>query len=137
MSKKFARVQVVVGTVICKSNKYLLVQEGKKAIRGLWNIPAGRVEVGDTIEHRAIQEIFEETGYRAKLKRKLFVEHNQADQPVRHAFEGRIIGGTMKIPPREILDCGWFAWREIQKMKSKMRHQWIVRAISIVEYGKS
>ena len=48
MSQK-STVDVVAGVLIEKNNKYLLVQEKKEEVRGLWNLPAGHVEVGDSI----------------------------------------------------------------------------------------
>ncbi|MDD5040496.1 MAG: NUDIX domain-containing protein [Patescibacteria group bacterium] len=133
MGNKYLRVQVVVGTVIRKNGKYLLVQEGKRQARGLWNVPAGRVEVGDTVEKRAAKEVYEESGFRVKLIRELFVDHSTVGGPVRHAFEGRIIGGRLQARSKEIMDCRWFAWREILKMKKQMRHQWVLKAIGMVE----
>ncbi|MFA5051558.1 MAG: NUDIX domain-containing protein [Patescibacteria group bacterium] len=135
---RYAKVQVTVGTVIKKDGKYLLVQERKKPVYGKWNIPAGRAEVGDTLERRAIREVFEETGFRVKLLRKLFVRHAGLNHPVGHAYQGRIIGGHLHFPKREILDAGWFTYKEVQKMYqlNKIRGHWIWQAISAVEKSK-
>ena len=44
----YARTMMVAGAVLEKDNKYLLVQEKKPEAYKLWNLPAGRVEVGST-----------------------------------------------------------------------------------------
>ena len=53
---------VIVGGIIEKDGKILLVQEKKKSCYGKWNIPAGHLEPNESIMHGAIREIKEETG---------------------------------------------------------------------------
>lgn len=133
MEKEIIKVAVVAGAVIKKDGKYLLVQEKKPKVYGLWNFPAGRVDVGDTIEHTAIREAKEETGYDVELIKKLNIFQESADKEVRHAFEARIIGGELKYPENEIIDVQWFTFQEIQEMKDRLRSGWIIDAISILE----
>lgn len=59
--------QVIVGGIIEKEGKFLMVQEAKKKCYGKWNFPAGHLEEGETIYDGAIREIFEETGCRVRL----------------------------------------------------------------------
>ena len=40
---------IIVGGVIEKDGKYLLVQEGKPQCYKKWNLPAGHLEVGEDI----------------------------------------------------------------------------------------
>ena len=58
---------VIVGGIIVKDNKVLLVQEAKKKCYGKWNIPAGRLELNESILSGAIREIKEETGCDVEL----------------------------------------------------------------------
>ena len=123
----YATVKVVVGTVLRKNGKYLLVQDRKISAKRKWTFPAGRVEAGQTIEQSAIREAREESGFRVKHIKKLFVYHEDLRHPVRHAFLGKITGGHLNFPKREILAAGRFTFGEIQKMyqKNKIRHHWI------------
>lgn len=134
----YATVKVVVGAVLRKNGKYLLVQDRKKVANKKWTIPAGRAEVGHTIEQCAIREAYEESGFRIKLAKKLFVYHESLDKPVRHAFLGKIVGGHLNFRKREIIDAGWFSFKKIQKMyrANKIRHHWVWQAISVVEKTK-
>ena len=59
---------VVVGAIIEKDGKYLLVQEAKKRCYEQWNFPAGRLEVNESLEQAAIREVKEETVRKAFLK---------------------------------------------------------------------
>jgi len=128
---------IVAGVVIKNDGKYLLVQEKKPAVYGLWNFPAGKVEEGHTIEETAIKEAKEEVGYDVKLLRKLDIFQAHAQTPPKHAFEGKIIGGKLDWPKDEILDAKWFTWEEIQGMQDKLREEeWIIAAISIMEHEK-
>ena len=133
MEKEVVFANVVAGVVIKQDGKYLLVQEKQPKAYGLWNLPAGRVDVGDTIEYTAIKEAKEESGFDVELIRKLDIFQNLATDPVKHAFEARIIGGEINFPDDEILDVQWFAFEEIINMADKLRDGWILEAIKMVE----
>ena len=53
---------IVVGGVLEKDGKYLLVQEAQERCRGKWSIPAGRLDMNETILDAAKREIKEESG---------------------------------------------------------------------------
>ena len=128
--------RVVAGCVVRdKDGKYLLVQEGNPKVYGLWNLPAGHVDRGETIEHAAIREVKEETGYDVQLGDKIGIYHETVESPVRHAFSAEIIGGELQVQQGEILDVGWFSFDDITKMRQegKLRVDWIYNAMSMVE----
>lgn len=114
------------------------MQEGDhaKQVYGLWNFPAGRVEVGDSIEETAVKEAKEESGYDVELIRKLDIFQEKAEDAPKHAFAARIIGGALKWPKDEILDARWFSYEEIKNMSDKLRGEWILGAINILEQSK-
>lgn len=47
---------------IFRGDQVLLVERGKGAMRGLWSLPGGHVEPGETAEAAAKREVAEETG---------------------------------------------------------------------------
>jgi 8-oxo-dGTP diphosphatase len=51
-----------VGAVLTDRGRLLLVQRGHDPGRGLWSIPGGRVEPGETDEQAVVREALEETG---------------------------------------------------------------------------
>lgn len=133
MEKEVIKVPIVAGCLIEKDGKYLLVQEKQPRAYGLWNFPAGRVDVGDTIEQTAIKEAREESGYDIELIRKIDIYQDSATEPPQHAFEARIISGDLKFPQDEILDARWFTFEEIKSMENSLRGSWIIEAISSQE----
>lgn len=53
---------VGVGMIVLKPNAVLLVQRGKQPNLGLWSLPGGAQELGETCEQGARRELEEETG---------------------------------------------------------------------------
>ncbi len=130
-TQQITKANIASGVVIKKDDKYLLVQENKGKIRGLWNLPAGKVEEGLTIVENAIKEAKEETGYDVKIIKKIGIFQRDGES-VRHAFEAEIIGGELDFPKEEIRDVKWFTIEEIIKMKDKLRSYWVLGAIELM-----
>lgn len=55
------------GGIVIKDNKILLLQTS----HGRWVLPKGHVEVDESLRQAAVREVFEETGIRARIERKL------------------------------------------------------------------
>lgn len=128
-------VGIVAGCVIRKDSKYLLVQESKPKIRGLWNIPAGYVDKGESFEEAAIREAKEETGYDVQLGDKIDIYQENAQKQVKHAYRAEIVDGELRIDPEEQLDVQWLDFDTIQQLHTdgKIRSEWIFDAISRVQ----
>jgi 8-oxo-dGTP diphosphatase len=56
------RAQLCVGAVTVSAGRLLLVQRGTSPGRGLWSVPGGRVEFGETLAEACVRELREETG---------------------------------------------------------------------------
>jgi 8-oxo-dGTP diphosphatase len=54
--------QVAVGAIVMRGNRVLLVKRSQPPGKGLWAIPGGRVELGETLQEAAEREVREETG---------------------------------------------------------------------------
>jgi NADH pyrophosphatase NudC (nudix superfamily) len=134
--KEFVKCGIAAAAVIKKDDKYLLVQEKAKHCYGLWNWPAGRVDVGETIEEGAVREAKEESGFDVKLIRKLDIFQNDVNDSARHAFEAEIIGGELYVDTEELLDVKWFTLDEILAIKNKLRSDWVLGSIEIIEGKK-
>ncbi|MFA4996094.1 MAG: NUDIX domain-containing protein [Patescibacteria group bacterium] len=124
---------MVAGVVLHQDGKYLLVQEKKPVCYGKWNLPAGKVDKGYSIEETVIKEAKEESGFDVELIRKIGVYQDKVDEPVKHAFEAKIIGGELSVPENEILDAKWFSFQEILNMKNELRVDCVWQAIEKAE----
>jgi 8-oxo-dGTP diphosphatase len=131
--KETIKVEVVAGVVIKKDGKYLLVQEKQPRAYGLWNFPAGKVDLGESLEQAAIREAKEESGYDVELLNEIAIFHVKSTDVVKHVFESKIIGGELNFPEDEILDAKWFTLNEIKQMEDKLRGEWILQTINILE----
>ncbi len=129
---KSIKVDVAAGVILRKEEKYLLVQEKKEAVYGLWNLPAGKVDEGETFEEAATREAKEESGYNVKILREVALFHSEPTGSIRHFFEAEIVGGELKIGVG-MLDTKWFTYEEIGKLGDKLRDKNIIDAINILE----
>lgn len=58
--------RVAVGAVVFYQNKVLLVLRGQAPSKGLWAIPGGSIELGESLQTAAEREVLEETGLHIK-----------------------------------------------------------------------
>jgi 8-oxo-dGTP pyrophosphatase MutT (NUDIX family) len=122
------------GVAIYADAKFLLVQEKNPKCYGQWNWPAGRVDVGSTIEQSAVREVAEETGFLVRLIAKVDI-FEQALNPYvpMHLFLGEIVGGELKVSEDEILDARWFSLEELEALP--VRDPWVVNGARMIAAG--
>lgn len=75
------------------AGRVLLVQRGREPSRGLWSVPGGRVEVGESPAQAAAREVLEETGLVIEVGRLL--ETVEIGEFLVHDFAGTVVGGTL------------------------------------------
>lgn len=114
---------IIVGGVVEKDGKYLLVQEAQEKCRGKWNIPAGHLDPNETIFDAAKREVKEECGFDVELTGVCQIGNRKLENDVFVSviFSTKIIGGDIKFDPNEILDAKWFTYEEISTMKDQLR----------------
>lgn len=127
----------IVGACVIRdeSGKYLIVQEANPKVYGLWNLAAGHVDKDETIEAAAIREAKEEVGLDVELLYKVGLWHDNVEEPIRHVFMTKVIGGEVTSQLGELLDARYFTYDEIVGLRDqgKLRGEWIFEAISKVE----
>lgn len=126
------------GCVVQKDGKYLLVQEIKPAIYGLWNLPAGHVEDGETNEQAAIREMKEETGYIVEIDKPITTYYGPVDLSAGHTFHvfaAHIVDGDLTTSNKQVLNAEWKSYNEIKAIceKGTARGPWLYDCISRVE----
>ena len=120
--------KVIVGGIIEKEGKYLLVQEAKKKCYEKWNFPAGHLDFNESLEQGAIREIKEETGCDVKLDGVCYIANRilEDDLFVMIVFNAKLINENIEFDKEEILDVKWFDYDEIvNKMESMLRGNYV------------
>ena len=130
---------IIVGGVIEKDGKFLLVQEAKEKCRGKWNIPAGHLDPNETIFEGAKREVFEECGCKVEISGILQIGNKIASDNawVSVIFSTKLLEDNIKFDTDEILDVKWFTYEEIMTMKDELRsYKWITEAITAYKNNK-
>ena len=124
--------KVIVGGIIEKEGKYLLVQEAKKKCYEKWNFPAGHLDFNESLEQGAIREIKEETGCDVKLDGVCYVANRilEDDLFLMIVFNAKLINENIEFDKEEILYVKWFDYDEIvNKMESMLRGNYVRTAV--------
>jgi len=110
--------RLAVGAVIVHQNKVLLVRRGNAPAKGLWAIPGGSVNLGETLQAAAEREVLEETGLHIKAGAMIYAfEKIQRDEVGRVQFHYVILDLAAEaldptqplIPADDASDAGWYS----------------------------
>jgi ADP-ribose pyrophosphatase YjhB (NUDIX family) len=112
------------------SHKKVLLTKRKD--NGLWCLPGGKMESGETIEECCQREVIEETGLEVQPRRLIGVYSNR-DQLVVYpdghriqivvlSFEAEITGGILGLSD-ETTEFGYFLLEEIESLSMHGRHK--------------
>lgn len=110
---------IIVGGIIEKDGKYLLIQEAKEKCCGKWFLQAGHLDPGEALCEGAIREIKEESGFDVELTGVCLVAHQVDPSLVGFYFSTKVIGGEISYDPGEILDARWYTYKEILALRDQ------------------
>ncbi|MCC9296180.1 HAD-IIA family hydrolase [Clostridium sp. WLY-B-L2] len=127
----------VAGIIFDRHKKVLLM---KRADNGLWGIPSGHVEPGETVEEAIIREIMEETGLKVKVNRLIGVYSNplsqvfsypsgKIDHFITTCFECEVVEGNLIKSGEETLDVDYFDFYRLPKNLLPMHPMWLKDAL--------
>ncbi len=115
--------RVAVGTVVIRDGAVLLVRRAKAPSEGLWAIPGGSVELGETLQQAAEREIFEETGVRVRAGQPCYAfdaVHKDDGGRVRFHYvvvdiRAEFLSGEPK-PRDDVMEARWVRPSELKDM---------------------
>ena len=115
--------------VIVDDREQVLLALWNEATEPLWTMPGGGVELEETVEHGAVREVREETGYDVELVRLLGVHSHvvgvadrtrETERPlkgVRVVFEAHVVGGELRNELGGTTDeARWFPLSEVPSL---------------------
>ncbi len=121
-------------TVVSETGKILMVKRGKPPAQGLWSVPGGTIELGETIFYAAKREVLEETGLSCKpLKVCDAIDAIYTDDKNRIQFHYVILyvlARCKEQPPKahdDALEAGWFSLDEIERLPTPGRTYQLVK----------
>jgi len=120
-----------VGVILLDDSKICLVKRKYAPRQGYWGLPAGFVEMDETVEEAAIREVKEETNLDVKIERLINV-FSAFDSPKRHVivifYAGKIIGGALKAGD-DALEVRFFPLNKIPEPLAFQSHTAVIESI--------
>lgn len=108
-----------------RRNRILLVRQYRLPARQrLWELPAGRIDPGETPLAAARRELQEETGYRARRWRKLvsfYASPGYVDERMTIYVARDLTAGLANPMDDERIEGRWFTQKELDEMIGKGR----------------
>ena len=83
------RIRVGVGVVIRDHHGWILLE--KRSDSGLWGLPGGKIEPGESVIEAAIREVHEETGLLVNITRLIGVYSEPTDRIVTFLDNGDVV----------------------------------------------
>ena len=125
MSREYPQLPVVaVGAVVVRDDgRVLLARRSNPPAQGLWSLPGGRVELGETVAEAARREVLEECGVSCEPRDVYHV----VDRIIRDAEDGlqyhyviievlaRWASGE-PVPSSDAFEASWFALEELRAL---------------------
>ncbi len=108
----------VAANIVMKDRKILLVKRKNNPFKGLWCLPMGFAESGESIETAALRELKEETGIQGKIIDFVDVESGSSDMYgdlTFLTFETEWIGGEL-IAGDDAIEVNFFSFDNMPEM---------------------
>jgi len=110
------------GAFVMKGKKFLILQRSTKetSMHGLWELPGGKVEEGETPRQTAVIEVKEEAGLDITLKSNLGPHHDDKKKKTYHAYIATPKKGQKVKLSEEHSAHKWVTPEEVLAMPKKM-----------------
>jgi ADP-ribose pyrophosphatase YjhB (NUDIX family) len=118
-----------VGAAVCWNGRALIVQRGKAPSKGVWTVPGGAVDLGETMRQAAAREIWEECSIRVEVGEVLGILDNiiRDETGIRYHyaivdFAAQYVSGDL-TPSDELMDAAWVLPAELDAYHVPARAQ--------------
>ena len=132
------RPQVAVGAIVIRDNKVLLVKRRQPPGEGLWAIPGGRVELGETLKEAVEREVREETQVAIRPRHPVYTfEVIERDNDGRIRFHYVIVdliadyvSGEPK-PGDDACEARWVTSKDLDDLPASQTTREVLRKIAL------
>ncbi|MFN2487343.1 MAG: NUDIX hydrolase [Acidimicrobiia bacterium] len=110
-----------VGALVRSEDRFLLIKRARPPQAGMWAVPGGKVEWGESLREAVIREVAEETGLAVEVGKPIWVgERIGPGEPAEwHIclvdFDAFAVGGEL-APGDDAAEVGWFTHSEALKL---------------------
>ena len=107
---------MVVGFIINQNHDFLITKRPKnKMLGGLWELPGGKKEKGESLKNGLIRELKEEINVDINIDRKIgMIQHSYSHMNITlHGYECKIKRGNIK--KNECDDIKWISLNQINR----------------------
>jgi ADP-ribose pyrophosphatase YjhB (NUDIX family) len=116
--RMLTRVACAGAIVFDAAGRLLVIQRGRPPGQGLWSVPGGRCQAGESPEAACVREVVEETGLQVRvLQRAGRVEREASDAVVYDIddFVCAVIDGTLAAGD-DAMDARWVSQAELDAL---------------------
>jgi len=124
LSREYPEHPIVgVAAVVLRAGQVLLVQRGREPAKGLWGLPGGMLELGETVAEGVRREVWEECGVEIEVGPLVGVfEPMQRDDAGRLRYHyvvldylARYVGGELQAAD-DADDARWVSPAELERL---------------------
>lgn len=131
---------VGIGAVVVHEGRVLLVRRGAAPSRGLWAVPGGSLELGETLQQGAEREILEETGVTIRARDPIYAFdffERDGDGRIRFHFvivdlAADYIRGNAKGAD-DALEARWLAPEDLEGLPVSKNTLKLLRAVGFIK----
>lgn len=132
--------QSAVGVIVIKDGKVLLVKRSQAPSKGLWAIPGGCVELGETLKEAAERELKEETGVIIRAKKPVYTfDVIERDDQGRIRFHYVIVDLLADYvsgephPRSDVCEARWVTPQELEELPMSLTTRKVLK--KAVQFG--
>jgi len=108
-----------VGAVVVHQGRLLVVRRGNEPGKGLWSVPGGRVEPGETLAQACEREVLEETGLEVVAGEVVGRLERPAPGGATYVIDDlacTVVGGTTLVAGDDADDARWMTRAELDAL---------------------
>lgn len=112
-------INIICSACVKNEDKILMVQENKKEVKNLWDLPGGKLKIDEDVKEAVIREVLEETGFKINVNSILLIQNYVTNKGVLLIiyFNGFLEDKKqLDYRENEIKNVKWFTIEEMENL---------------------